>query len=157
MLLNAGFLWAGSAVLAGWIVGRSRFLAGVGAGFVVLICAVASYYGYGLTLGDRAEGGLAALSGVIRLWLIASVLAGPLLGATGVLTHRTDFLGLLARLTVPAGALVEMLFIRRLGPESFRVDPTLAWTQMLVVVLACLGAVWVAIKLSGSRSGSTVV
>lgn len=155
MLLNAGFVWAGSAVLAGWIVSRSGLVAGAAAGFVVLVCAVGGYYTYGVTLGDRADVGLAALSGVIRLWLVASVVAGPLLGAAGVWTRRDDRLGLLARLVVPVGALAEMLVVRRLGTGTFRVDPALAWTQSFVVSGAVLGVGWAVVRSVGSRTRTT--
>ena len=151
MLLNAGFVWAGSAVLAGWLVSRSGLVAGAAAGCVVLVCAVAGYYTYGVTLGDRADVGLSALSGVIRLWLVASVVAGPLLGATGVWTRRGDVLGLLARLVVPAGALTEMLVVRRLGAGTFRVDPALAWIQAFVVTAAVLGALRAVVGSVGNR------
>lgn len=152
MLLNAGFIWAGAAVLGGWIVARSGRRAGAAAGFAALTFAVSGYYLYGAALGDRAQGGLSALSGVIRLWLLASVVAGPLLGLVGSWTRRHDLLGLVARLVVPVGAVVEMLVVGRLGPGTFRVDPALAWTQALVVVGATVGAAFAGATLSRSRS-----
>ena len=147
MVLNAGVVSAGAAVLAGWVVRRAGRSAGALAGFAVLVCAVVGYYAYGVTLGDRAGLGMAALSGVIRWWLVASVVAGPLLGTAGVLARRADLWGLAARLVVPGGALVEMVVLRRLGAETFRVDPALAWAQALIVVAALLGAAWAVLAL----------
>ncbi len=144
MLLNSGTLWAASAVLAGWIVTRTTSaMLGALAGFAVLICAVLGYYVYGVTLGDRVGLGISALSGSVRVWLIASFIAGPLLGLAGAWTRRRDAVGVVARLLVPVGAVVEMVFYDRLRPDTFRVDPSLAWTQATVVAVAVGGAAWV--------------
>jgi hypothetical protein len=86
MLLNAGCVWAGLAVLSGWILGTP--------------------------------------------W------RGALVGA-------------IAALVVPVGAAVEMLVIRSLGPQTFRVDPWQAWTQVAVLVVAAGGAV-VAVRRASS-------
>lgn len=156
MLLNAGFVWAGAAVLAGWLVGSSCRLSGPVAGFVVLACAVGGYYVYGVTLGDRSGLGLGALSGVIRLWMTASVVLGPALGLAGCWTRRRDTLGSLARLVVPVGAALEMLVLRHLNADTFRVDPAMAWTQTMVVALAGAAAVWFAIGQGAGQDRSAM-
>lgn len=138
MVLNAGFVWAGAGVLAGWLLGESRLSRGALAGVTTLVAAVLAYYAYGVLVGDRTDAHLASVSGFVRLWAAAAFLAGPVLGAVGVLCRRAGVLGFLARIVVPVGATVELLVLRHLDGESFRVDPALAWTQAAVVGCAAL-------------------
>ena len=138
MLLNAGWVWAGLAVLGGWLLATPW--RGAVAGVVSLISAVAAYYCYGLVLGDRVGLGFSGLSAQVRLWLIMAVLAGPLLGLAGALAHRCGLVGLIAALVVPVGATVEMLVLRSLGSESFMIDPWQAWTQLAVVMASTCAA-----------------
>jgi hypothetical protein len=107
MILNAGSAWAGLAVLSGWIVGRPR--AAAAAGVVGLACAVDGYYAFGVVLGDRVQVGPAGLTGVLRLWAVSAIVAGPVLGVAGALIHRSGILGLVAALVVPVGVVVEMV------------------------------------------------
>lgn len=143
MVANAGCVWAGLAVLAGFLVSgttqRGSVLRPGAAGLVALLVAVLGYYAFGAVAGDRQEVALTALSGAVRLWALASVVLGPVLGAVGAATRRAGALGVVARLVVPVGAAVEMLGLRRLGPDSFRVDPTLACAQSALVVAALVG------------------
>lgn len=149
MLLNAGCVWAGLAVLGGWILGTPwrGALAGVGS----LASAVGAYYGYGLISGDRAGIGFGGTSGTVRMWLVLAVVAGPLLGSAGALARRSGLVGTIAALVVPVGATVEMLVLRSLGPEAFRVDPWQAWTQVAVVVAAVGGAALAVARTSRPR------
>lgn len=152
MLLNAGCVWAGLAVLGGWILGTPwrGAVAGVGS----LASAVAAYYCYGRVSGDRVGIGLSTLSGTVRMWLVLAVLVGPLLGVAGALARRSGLVGMIAALVVPVGATVEMLVLRSLGPETFRVDPWQAWTQAAVVVAAACGAVVAVRRASSPRLAS---
>lgn len=125
-------------------------VAGVGS----LASAVAAYYCYGLILGDRAGIGFSGLSGTVRMWLVLAVLAGPLLGVAGALARRSGLVGTTAALVVPVGATVEMLVLRSLGPETLRVDPWQAWTQVAVVVAAAGGAVVAVRRASSPRFAS---
>ena len=149
MLLNAGCVWAGLAVLGGWLLrtpGRGAI-----AGLLGLSCSLMGYYAGGLIYGDRAHVGLGGLSGVIRVWTVAAVLAGPLLGGVGALIRRAGAPGLVAALVLPVGTVAEILFLHRLASESFVIDPWLAWTQLVLIVTACAGAV-----LAMSRSLTSV-
>jgi hypothetical protein len=143
MILNAGSVWAGLAVLAGWIAyGR---LAGPFAGIVSLWCAVLGYYGWGVLAGDRVDVGISGLSGAVRAWSIAALVLGPLFGLAGTLIRRYDIVGSLALLVVPVGALVEVFVIRRLDRESFAIDPALAWAQAAIVGAALGGIAYAAL------------
>lgn len=122
IVLNAGFVWAGAAVLAGWVIGSERLVGGAVAGVVVLVML----------------GAIGAISGTVRLWALAAVVAGPLLGVVGSLARQRDSLGYLCRIVVPVGAAVEVLIVRDLAPETFTSDPTMAWTQTGVLVAAAL-------------------
>ena len=147
MLLNAGSVWAGLAVLCGWLLltpGR-----GAVAGLLGLACAVAGYYAYGRISGDRADVGLGGLSGVIRVWAVAAVFAGPILGGVGALIRRAGVPGLVAALVVPVGTIAEMLLVHHLDLGAFAIDPWLAWTQLGLILLACAGAVLAMLRTLG--------
>lgn len=138
MVLNAGFVWAGAAVLAGWLLAERRLARTAVAGICTLLTAVLAYYTYGVLIGDRAAGGLDTVSGMVRLWAGAALVVGPVLGALGALCRSTGLPGVLARLVVPSGAIFEMVVLRGLDEESFRVDPVLARTQAAIVAIAAL-------------------
>lgn len=113
---------------------------GAVAGLLGLDCAVAAYYAYGRISGDRADVGLGGLTGVIRVWAIAAVFAGPILGGVGALIRRAGVPGLVAALVVPAGTIAEMLLVQHLDRGTFVIDPWLAWTQLGLILAACAGA-----------------
>ena len=77
VILNAGSTWAAVAVAAGWLVGHPP--QGAFAGAAALLAAVVGYYAFGVLLGDRTEVGFAGVAGVLRLWALAAVVAGPVL------------------------------------------------------------------------------
>ncbi|HVK28696.1 MAG TPA: DUF6518 family protein [Nocardioides sp.] len=138
MLLNAGCVWAGAAVLAGWLVRGVRPSRGALAGTAALVVGVLTYYGYGVLLGDRTANGAAAVSAHVRLWAIAAVAAGPPLGAIGTWCRAAGARAFLARSVVPVGAITEMLVVRGLDVRTFEVDPALAWVQSAIVLVAAL-------------------
>ncbi len=132
VVLDSGWAWAGLAVLVGWLVarpGRPRRSAGrspaagptgwgsaagpVGwsamAGALALLAATAAY-----AFADTVRNG-GSLSSFYEseplVWWVTSVLLGAPLGAVGAYVHRSGALGLLARLTVPIGAAVQMLVL----------------------------------------------
>ncbi len=105
-LLSAGTLWAGLAVVSGWLVRRpfQAFAAGV----VALLVALVVHYGVGLILGmfdpnvwtENPE------------WFTGAVVLGGPLGLVGAIARRPDLWGVLARLFVPAGAVFEPFVLR---------------------------------------------
>ena len=111
LILDAGWGWAATAVLAGWLVSRharpaSGMARGALAGGLALVCATTAYYGVDLLFdGDTWWGW------VTRYWLVASVLFGPPLGVVGALIRRSGAAGTVAALVVPAGAALQMVFL----------------------------------------------
>ncbi|MBF5082627.1 hypothetical protein [Quadrisphaera sp. INWT6] len=104
-VLGSGTAWAGLLVLAGWLLRRPGRAAA--AGVVVGLTAVAVHDGAGQLVG--AFGASAWVDD--RWWFAAAALAGGPLGLLGAAAHRPDRRGLLARLTVPAGAVLEPLVV----------------------------------------------
>jgi Family of unknown function (DUF6518) len=133
--LNMAATWAALAFVSGWIIRIPLWAAGF-AGFASLAVAVAGYYVYGVLAGDRSEIGFAGVSGVVRLWALVAVVAGPLLGAAGAIARRPGWPGLVAALVLPAGIVVEQVGILRLDADTFSVDPVRGLAQILLLVIA---------------------
>ncbi|MGD7733126.1 DUF6518 family protein [Propionibacteriaceae bacterium G57] len=99
-LANAGVVWAGVSVLAGWLVRRpvQAAVAGVAAGEVALL----SHY----LLGQLMHAPTSVIQGN-EIWLLAAALFGAPLGLVGAAMRRPGPLGTLAALVVPLGAIAE--------------------------------------------------
>jgi hypothetical protein len=138
MFLNAGSTWATLAIVSGWVIGRP--IPAAIAGAAALGAAVVGYYAFGLLAGDRTQVGLEGVSGAIGLWTVLAVVAGPVLGIAGALIRRPGWIGRIATVVVPVGIVVEMVVLRRLGDETFAVDPALAWTQTAMITVSILAA-----------------
>jgi hypothetical protein len=138
IVANFALVWAGSAVLAGWIA-RRWWLAAL-SGLVALLAGVAVYYWYGLSVGDREGLGLDAIWPTARMWITLAVLGGPLLGLVGAVCRLGGLAGLAARLVIPVGILGELVWRLRWGLP--RQDPAsmvgLSVLLLLAVVLAVL-------------------
>lgn len=114
VLLDSGWAWAGLAVLAGFLATRAkqsglgaRTLArGAVAGVVTLLAATAAYYAVDTVVHDVPPG---SYGHDTVYWWAASVLLGPILGATGSCARRPGAIGVLAKVTVPVGAAVQMV------------------------------------------------
>ncbi|XVX20162.1 hypothetical protein ACQP1U_18085 [Actinomycetota bacterium] len=125
-LVNAGAVWAGLMVLAGWLVRRpaQAALAGVLSGELALV----AHYGIGQVTGIY-ESGIWASN---FYWFIAPLLFGVPLGLIGAAARRLDVWGLLAGLVVPLGAVLEPWVSpaqdggRRLTEASRRPSPSIA-------------------------------
>jgi hypothetical protein len=120
LILDAGWAWAATAVLVGWLVSRSgpaALLQGALAGGLALVCATAAYYGTDLLFDGGAWWG-----STTRYWLIGSVVLGPPLGAAGALIRRPGVAGTVAALVVPAGAALQMVLLPP-PPDSLMAVP----------------------------------
>ncbi|WP_066371516.1 hypothetical protein [Herbidospora mongoliensis] len=137
VILDSGWAWAGLAITAGWLLTRGTpgspfptdaaaagsrprgkpsgrswpppradIIWGAVVGPVALLAATAAY-----ALVDTARSG-APLSDWIHsepsIWWIAAVVFGAPLGVVGACVHLPGVAGLLAKLTLPAGAAVQM-------------------------------------------------
>ncbi|WP_127498985.1 hypothetical protein [Actinoplanes solisilvae] len=106
-LVNAGAVWAGLAVVSGWLVRRP--VPAVAAGVVALLTACVVHYGVGIAFGMFDPDVWAAN----EHWFLAAMVVGGPLGLMGGIARRLDLRGMAARLVVPAGAVLEPLVLGR--------------------------------------------
>ncbi|MFJ6295151.1 hypothetical protein ACIQJX_17535 [Streptomyces griseoviridis] len=158
LLLDAGWSWAALAVLAGAGAGAGLGVAGsvrgagTGTGLRAAGPARGAVAGAGLGIVGLVRG---AAAGVVSLavastayyamdtvvfdggtdtllWVMVSVPFGSVLGAIGAAARRPGAVGLLAALTVPAGAAAQMLLIpprpHLTVTASIVVAETVVWT-----------------------------
>lgn len=136
LILDAGWAWAATAVLVGWLVSRglpprAGTLCGAAAGALALVCATAAYYGTDI-LFDRGSWWEMAN----RHWMTGSVLFGPALGAAGALIRRPGTAGTLAILLVPVGAALQMVVLP--PPLDSRMAEPVRVTVWISAVVAAL-------------------
>ncbi|MCE1180404.1 MAG: hypothetical protein LWW86_15425 [Micrococcales bacterium] len=100
-VVNAGAVWAGLMVLAGWLLRRPApaAVAGVVSGELALV----AHYGLGQLTGIYDSDIWASN----LYWFIAPLLFGVPLGLIGAAARRRDLWGLCAGLVVPLGAVLE--------------------------------------------------
>jgi hypothetical protein len=133
LVLDAGWAWAALAVVAGWLAGTPA--RGAVAGVLALIAATTVYYGMdSLTGGDT----LAWYWPEMLRWWSASVVFGSVLGALGSFGRRPGVLGLLAGLTIPIGATVQMI-VDPPGPGGQFATPAENWARLIVLAAAAVG------------------
>ncbi|MFI0404771.1 hypothetical protein [Actinomadura sp. 3N508] len=141
VLLDSGWAWAGAAVAIGWLVSRateSRPTAlshGAVAGVLALLAATGAY---GLADTIRNEATYPWYESESPIWWVASVVLGAPLGAIGACVKLPGWTGLLARLTVPAGAAVQMVV---LPPGRNERITTIGQAVVLTVAVALSGFV----------------
>lgn len=122
LVLDAGWAWAATAVLVGWLVSRHTrpavgMLRGAVAGGLALVFATTAYYGMDVLVDGGAWWGMET-----HYWLIGSVVLGPALGVAGALIRRPGPAGTLAALLVPAGAALQMVALPP-PPDSLMTQP----------------------------------
>jgi hypothetical protein len=125
LLLDVGWAWAAVAVAAGWLAGA--IVRAAAAGAVSLLTAATGYYVMDSLLRQEP---LAGYIGEARFWWLASLTLGPFLGAVGASLVRSGAIGLLARLIVPVGALVQTIFLQPGLASSSR--PAAVWALAIV-------------------------
>lgn len=130
LLMDAGWSWAALAVGIGWLA--RTWARGAPAGVLALVAASGAYYATDACVAD-AGGGLA-------VWSVVAVPFGLALGAVGAAIRRPGVTGLLAALTVPVGAAVQMLV---LPPRPhLTMTPPVILAEAIVWTGAALGAGW---------------
>lgn len=109
---NSGTAWAGLAIVAGWLVGRTSRAALAG----VLCCelALVAHYGLGNLLGAMDH----SIWWQNKSWFIGALVLGAPLGACGALARRRGAAGLITRLLIPLGAVVEPFLQGMLAPPQ---------------------------------------
>lgn len=149
-LVNAGTVWAGLGVLAGWLVRRP--LPALAAGPLTGVTALAVHYGVGMLTGLMPGNPFADNA----YWFVAAVLIGVPLGLVGVMAHRRDRWGGGARLVVPFGALAEP-WVQGWIPGFADDSAPMRWSGWVAgVVLIAAGAWGVAVVRRGVRARSTL-
>jgi hypothetical protein len=139
-LVNAGTVWAGLAVVSGWLVRRP--VPAVAAGVVALLTACVVHYGVGIAFGIFDPDAWTAN----WHWLVAAMVVGGPLGLVGAIARRLDLWGMAARLVVPAGAVLEPFVLGRFTtpailPWPNRVADVISGSVLLTAGVA--GCVWV--------------
>lgn len=134
LVVNSGAVWAGLAVLGGWLVGST--LRGLVTGPLVLILAIVAYYVAGAVAGSENRDGSVDQ---IAYFALASLIAGPMLGAVGGMIRRPDLLGLLSALVVPMGVYVETIW--RASTIQVQPDPARPLADAVLFALATVGVV----------------
>lgn len=150
-LLDAGWAWAGLAIAVGWLAGSTA--RGAIAGSLSLLAATAAYFGMDSILWNEPGidvGLLDRLSFLylywpdfwpeIRFWWLASVVLGPVLGVVGASIKRPGVIGLLAGLTLPVGATVQMIWLTGNPPPEVSPEPAMDWARAIVWVATAVGA-----------------
>lgn len=117
-VLNAPAVWVALAVWCGWLVRRpvQAVAAGI-TGFLVALCA---HYGMGWILG------LFDVAAVVEnvYWFAAALIVGGPLGVVGAIARRRDAWGLLARLVVPVGAVLQPFVVGLFNTPAMLPWPT---------------------------------
>lgn len=132
---NFALIWAGVAVLAGWIV--ARWALSALAGLLALLGAVLAYYAYGVQYASRTWEEVQAAT---VFWSVVALVGGPLLGLVGAACHRPGALGVLARLVLPLGLVAQVAWRLRWGlPTGDRAN---AAALVALLLLAVVLAVW---------------
>jgi hypothetical protein len=134
LVLDAGWAWAGLAVVAGWLAATPA--RGSVAGVLALLAATTVYYGTDSIIGDDP---LAWYWPELTRWWLASVVGGSALGTIGAFGRRPGVLGLLAGSTIPIGATVQMI-VSPPGPGGQFVTPAESWARLIVLATAAAGA-----------------
>jgi hypothetical protein len=126
-LVNAGTVWAGLAVVSGWLV--RRLASAVAAGVVALLTACVVHYGVGIAFGMFDLNVWA----VNLHWLLAAMVVGGPLGLVGAIARRLDPWGIAARLFVPVGAVLEPFVVGR-----FSTSAILPWPNRVADIISGL-------------------
>lgn len=148
-ILDSGWAWAALAFVLGWLTGTGArpiraALIGAWNGVTGLIIATIAYYSTDTLFGigtDWRE---------VSFWLIRSVAFGMPLGAAGTLARRPGAVGLVAALTVPAGAAMNMALFppwRDLPGES----SAAAWAEGIVWAAAAIAVALVLVRFVRTR------
>ena len=146
LVLDSGWAWAGLAVAAGWLARAP--LRAVVAGTVSLLAATAAYPVVAHLLQGHGAGSFGEDLGS---WGPVALLAGPLLGLAGATSRRGGATGLVASLTVPAGAVVQMVVMPP-GWGGAVVRAEASWARALVVTVATLTACLLVVRSAGPRA-----
>jgi hypothetical protein len=130
-------IWVLAAVLGGWLLARKPWTAL--SGLLVLASGCASWFLY---LASRPGGSydLASIGPEPRAWAIAGLVLGPLFGLLGGVSRSNSIVGVCARISAPIALVAEIVMRHRISTQEFHIDPTLAWTSVILLIAGLLMA-----------------
>lgn len=128
--IGAGWAWAGLAIAAGWLAGAN--LRAAVAAVLALLAATTTYYCLDSVLREEP---LSLYLPELLQWWLASVVFGAALGVVGACIRRPGLVGLLAGLTLPVGATVQLILF---GPAIM--TPVTNFARVSVWVAAAVVA-----------------
>lgn len=144
-MTGAGWAWAALAVAAGWSSRSRRW--GAAAGALALVAATTAYYGLDNVLREEP-----VVDSDILLWSAGAALLGPPLGVIGAYLGRPGPLGLLAALTVPVGAGVQVVVLPQ-GVGGVQDAPEAVWARWIVAGAAVVAVILVVRRWWATRGG----
>jgi hypothetical protein len=148
LLMDVGWAWAALAVAMGWLAGTR--IKGALVGALALFAASGAYY---VTDAFARDEPLALYATEMFTWWAASVLFGSVLGVVGAAIRRPGLIGLLAALTVPVGAAVQMAV---LPPRpDLTLTPAIVLAEVIVWTAAVFGAGWAVYRFWAARRAVT--
>ncbi len=112
--------------------------------------ATAAYFVTESILLEGLEWISAGLWYEMYIWWLVSVVFGLPLGVVGAAIRHPGIIGLVAGLTVPVGATVQMIWLSGAPPEA---DPALDLARMIVWAAAAAGAGVVLVRFGASAKG----
>ena len=139
LVLDSGWAWATMAVAAGWVVSKGQrpvagTLMGALAGCVSVLAATVMYY-----FGELLFQGTFVWDWRVRVWLIGTLVLGSPLGIVGASIRRPGPIAVLAALTVPVGAVINMALLP--PPEESRMAAPVVvtvWTAAAAATVVVL-------------------
>ncbi|MFD7491164.1 hypothetical protein ACFV8T_01880 [Streptomyces sp. NPDC059832] len=145
LLVDAGWSWAALAVAMGWLAGT--WVRGALVGALALVAATVAYY---VTDAFVSGADMDMVS-----WLVVGVPFGLVLGVVGAAIRQPGLVGLLAALTVPVGAAVQMVV---LPPRPhLTLTPAIVLAEVIVWTAAVLGAGWAVCRFWAERQAALSV
>ncbi|MFD5749712.1 hypothetical protein [Streptomyces sp. NPDC127033] len=130
LLMDAGWSWAALAVAMGWMAGT--WVRGALVGALALVAATVAYY-----VTDAFVSGAGT---DMVTWLMVGLPFGLVLGVVGAAIRQPGLVGLLAALTVPMGAAVQMVVMP--PRPHLTLTPAIILAEVIVWTAAVLGAGW---------------
>lgn len=128
LLMDAGWSWAALAVAMGWLAGT--WVRGALVGALALVAATVAYY-----VTDSFVSGAGT---DMVTWLMVGLPFGLVLGVVGAAIRQPGLVGLLAALTVPVGAAVQMVVMP--PRPHLTLTPAIVLAEVIVWTAAVLGA-----------------
>lgn len=149
LLLNSGSVWAGLGVFAGWCL-RRPVVAALGSA-LSLALALAVHYLLGIAVGSLGWESFSQNDS----WFLVAAVVGPALGLVGAATHSDRWFGWLARLFVPAGAVVEPWVRQWWSAPDTAGWPTVVsgWAASVLLTSAGLAGAWLVLRRGSAPTG----